>query len=122
MATILNLTQHSPTPEQVEAGVIDLAPEQKEVLKDLLNFQELPSQQDIEDRAATITSIAMKYGATQVMLGGAPFLMGTLENKLKEAGLIPLYAFSKRVVVEKMQDDGTVVKVSDFKHMGFVEV
>ena len=122
MATILNLTQHAPTPEQVEAGVFDLPPEHKEVLKDLLNFNEVPEYEEVLVRAIAITALARGAGVTQVMIGGAPYLMGALEGTLKDNGIKPLYSFTQRVSVEKVQDDGTVVKTAIFKHIGFVEV
>ena len=119
---ILNLTQHLPSDEQVVAGVVDLPTEAKQVLKGLLDFHDLPTSEEITVRAVAICAIAKEYGAKQVMLGGAPFLMGTLEAVLKDNGIKPLYAFSKRISVEKTNPDGTVVKTSEFKHMGFVEV
>lgn len=122
MATILNLTQHNPTRQQLHAGVVDLAPEQKEVLKDLLDFQELPTAEEIQGRAVAIAQIAKEHGASTAMIGGAPFLMGTLETTLKNNGIKPLYAFTQRVAVEVTNPDGSVVKTSEFKHMGFVEV
>ena len=48
--------------------------------------------------------------------------MSTLEIVLKNIGVMPVYAYSQRVVTETTQDDGTVVKTSEFKHVGFVEV
>lgn len=122
MATILNLTQHSATQDQLEAGVVDLAPEQKEVLKDLLNFQEIPSYEEIRTKATSIAKIAHKSGVKAAMIGGAPYLMGVLEAVLKCNGIKPLYSFTQRVSVEKTQEDGTVVKTAVFKHIGFVEV
>ena len=122
MATILNLTQHAPTPEQVEAGVVELPPDLKQILKGLLDFSEIPSKQDVVTRAVAITSIAKEYGASHVMIGGAPYLMGALEAVLKDNDIKPLYAFSQRVSVEKVGPDGTLVKTSEFKHIGFVEV
>ena len=122
MATILNLTQHSATQDQLEAGVIDLAPDLKQILKNLLDFSEVPSKQEILTRAVAITTIAMEYGASHVMIGGAPYLMGVLESVLKDNGIKPLYSFTQRVSVESMKEDGTVVKTAVFKHIGFVEV
>ena len=122
MATILNLTQHAPTPEQVEAGVFDLAPQEKEVLKDLLNFNEVPEYEEIRTKAIAIAKIAHKSGVKAAMIGGAPYLMGILEAILKCNGIKPLYSFTQRVSVEKTQGDGTVVKTAVFKHIGFVEV
>ena len=122
MATILNLTQHNATPEQLEAGVFDLGPQEKEVLKDLLNFNEVPEYEEILVRAIAITALARGAGVTQVMIGGAPYLMGALEATLKDNGIKPLYSFTQRVSVESMKEDGTVVKTAIFKHIGFVEV
>ena len=57
----------------------------------------------------------------KVMVGGAPYLMGPLENALKKDGFIPLYAYSERVGVETNNADGTVSKRFEFKHLGFYE-
>ena len=122
MATILNLTQHTPTTEQLEAGVVELPVEHKEVLKGLLDFAELPTHEGILARAIAITALARGAGVTQVMIGGAPYLMGALEATLKDNGIKPLYSFTQRVSVESMKEDGTVVKTAIFKHIGFVEV
>ena len=118
---ILNLTQHNATPEQIDAGVIELQPEVKQVLKGLLDFQELPTSEEVVLRAIAITKIAKEHGASTAMIGGAPFLMSVLEDILRNNDVVPLYAFSQRISVEKLID-GTVVKTSEFKHVGFVEV
>ncbi len=39
---ILNLTQHPATPEQLEAGVVDLIGESLEHMTALLTFHEIP--------------------------------------------------------------------------------
>ena len=115
----LNLTQHIGMPEQ---GVVE--PKFKKNVQDLLTFEELPTPEQVEDRALKLACIALdqcKKG-DRVMIGGAPFLMGPLERKLLQAGLKPVYAFSRREVVEQTQADGVVKKVAVFKHVGFVEV
>ena len=114
---IVNLTQHPASREQKEAGVFDLPPEDLNVLKKLLTFDDLPTQVELEDRALSITRLA-KCGTTKSgMIGGAPFLMPFLERAMKAVGILPLYAFSKRKVT---YDEGGV-KTSTFKHEGFVE-
>jgi len=55
-----------------------------------------------------------------VMIGGAPYLMATLEKALREVGLNPIYAFSQRVSIDKENPDGSVTKTMVFKHLGFV--
>ena len=55
------------------------------------------------------------------MIGGALWLMAPLEKALRDAGVIPIYAFSERVVVEEILPGGEVRKVAIFRHKGFVE-
>ena len=109
--SILNLTQHPASAEQV--GVVE--PKDKEIVKALLTFNDLPSMGEVISRAKDLTNVAKEHDAKHVMIGGAPWLMAPLENELKDAGITPHYAFSKRVSVEK---DGK--KISIFKHLGFV--
>ena len=137
---ILNLTQHTATPEQREAGVYD--PKTPEDIKAALTFNELPSKQEIETKALTLAALAVKEVFHQVledrpaseemldiesqmlgmrvMIGGAPYLMAPLEKALRDANLTPVYAFSKRESVEVILDNGDVRKTNIFKHLGFV--
>src|SRR5690606_10054774 len=121
---VLNLTQHRSTDEQREAGVFDLHPQHQEKLRDLLTFNSLPSAEDIVDAAEIAADLAADVasaaGCRHVMIGGAPFLMSPLERALKERGLIPLYAFSRRESVEETMPDGSVRKTAVFRHQGFV--
>ena len=137
---ILNLTMHQATPEQIEAGVYN--PLQPEAIKEALTFNTLPSKQEIEVKALTLSAIAaeevywqlLKTRAKseeqldiesqmlgmQVMVGGAPYLMPYLEKALKDVNLKAVYAFSKRESVETVMEDGSVKKTAVFKHLGFV--
>lgn len=120
VARIINLTQHTSTPEQLEAGVVDLSEAQRNKLQQLLTFDRIPQGSLIAARAADIADIAVAHGATHAMIGGAPFLMSQLEAALKVQGVQPLYAFTQRVTEEQTQQDGTVKKTAVFKHEGFV--
>lgn len=117
---ILNLTQHPSTADQKAAGVYDLVDTTK--LKALLTFDTLPTYDEIVDRAIAIALIACEENVDDVMIGGAPYLMSALEEQLKLHSISPMYAFSVRESVEKVQDDGTVVKTNVFRHGGFVVV
>jgi hypothetical protein len=92
-----------------------------DTLREYLTFEELPSRLDIEAAAEGIATIAagMEYDAA--MIGGAPWLMPALEEALRRYGVKPMYAFSRREVVEVAQEDGGVKKTAVFKHVGFVE-
>lgn len=121
---IVNLTQHDASAEQIEAGVIDMVGKDLESIKALLTFQDLPSADEIDRRAQEITRLAKDalFGQPErkAMIGGALWLMAPLTFYLKAAGIIPVFAFSKRESVEKVID-GKTVKTNVFKHVGFVE-
>lgn len=128
---ILNLTQHQATPEQIEAGVVDLPQAERGLLIKLLTFDSLPSREKIEDRAFDIAELACYNGLGgdesddpiifTAMIGGAPYLMAPLEQELVAHGIVPLYAFSTHESVEETMPDGSVRKVNVFRHTGFVK-
>ena len=125
---ILNLTQHPATPEQVAAGVVDLTPAQRVIVGRWLTFDEVPTQGTIQTRAKLLAQAAADDSIVigevgpfdAAMIGGAPYLMASLEAALWDAHIIPLYAFSKRESVETVAPDGSVTKTNVFRHGGFV--
>lgn len=121
---ILNLTQHTATPAQIAAGVVDLTGQRLASLKSLLTFEELPTRSDIERAAQAIANMATlcfdHSDQKSAMIGGAPFLMGALESALMDYGITPVYAFSKRESVDEVQVDGSVKKMNVFRHAGFI--
>ena len=120
---ILNLTQHPASPEQIEAGVMDLPTAERATLIDRLTVDSLPSRQEIEARCADIAMLAaLAFDAhpAQAMIGGAPWMMACLESALLDQGIAPVYAFSVRESVEQAQLDGSVRKINVFRHAGFV--
>ena len=119
---IINLTQHTATDDQREAGVIDLPGLQRRQLQELLTFDTLPTMTQIDRRAAQIAHLAADSGCSHAMVGGAPYLMTSLEMALQKEMIRVLYAFSKRESVEVTDADGSVRKTNVFRHIGFVEV
>jgi hypothetical protein len=119
MQTILNLTQHAPTAEQIEAGVFDWA-ERRGAITQLLTFSSVPTKRMVEDRAFHLALVAASAGVSYAMIGGASYLMGPLVEALKNEGIKPMFSFTERVSVETTLPDGSVSKTSVFKHVGFV--
>lgn len=127
MSIILNLTQHQATPDQRDKSVVE--PENKEAIKRHLDFDDAPSAKEISVRARTLAELATTEldarGVAEshrfAMVGGAPFFMADLELALRERGITPLYAFSKRASHDVMKEDGTVEKKVIFRHQGFIE-
>jgi hypothetical protein len=118
---IVNLTQHQATAEQMAAGVFNLEGIAMNTLKQNLTFTEIPSREEIINRVNIIVGIALANGAEAAMIGGAPYLMPVLEQALYKYGITPLYSFTQRETVEKVGENGEVVKTAVFRHIGFVE-
>lgn len=138
MAPILNLTQHTATLDQIAEGVIEQPhPE----VKALLNFETLPTVEEIQQRANDIAEAIARYLAIErkeieergdvdsllalqapkrALIGGAPFFMSALESALIQIDVQPIYAFSQRESVEVHNSDGSVSKQNVFKHVGFI--
>jgi len=116
---ILNLTQHVSTPEQKEAGVVDMDDIDRGTLNLLLTFVEIPTPDRLELKARAIAQLCSTYNIEHAMVGGAPYLMPSLETALYSYGITPMYAFSKR---DSAEDPETGRKVSVFRHLGFVRV
>ena len=57
---ILNLTQHNPTPEQIERGVVNLLP--AEWRAEVLTFTDLPQKGEVRQRAERIARRVAKTG------------------------------------------------------------
>lgn len=113
----INLTQHV---AQQEQACISRTPEFAEAVQKLLTFEELPLAKIISARAGALAQMAKTIGADEAMIGGAPYLMPALEIALLAVGVDPVYAFSKRVSIEEIQKDGSIIKRTVFKHLGFV--
>jgi len=125
---ILNLTQHPATADQLSAGVVDLSADQRTIVSRWLTFDEVPSASTITTRAKLLAQAAADDSIIigevgqfdAAMIGGAPYLMAPLETALREAHILPLYAFSTRESVETVAPDGSVTKTNVFRHGGFV--
>jgi hypothetical protein len=117
---ILNLTQYRATSSQLKAGVVDLPEDDRDKLQKLLTFDILPISKDIIERADLITEMAVKAQYDTVMIGGAPYMMSTLERSLHSAGINPVYAFSLCESTEQVHPDGSTQMTSVYRHIGFV--
>ncbi len=115
--TILNLTQHVATPDQIACGVVE--PVDKKAVQQALTFSSLEEVCLMCERAEELADMAVSSGMFSAMIGGAPFFMPVLERALVNAGINVLYAFSERVSVETREGD-TITKIMVFKHVGFV--
>ena len=124
---VLNLTQFVASSELQEHGVVE--PSDRDSIKTRLNFNDLPNEQDLIDRATELANIAFQDMSEKginederyAMIGGAPFFLSELEGALREQGITPVYSYSERDVQEINMPDGSVEKKATFVHKGFVE-
>ena len=118
---IINLTQHKATAAQLSDGAFDLEGDDLALLVKMLTFDSAPDVAEIGKRALALAILADRYGAESAMIGGAPYLMSTLETALKVVGCEPVYSFSVRLSSESLVD-GRVIKTAVFSHAGWVAV
>lgn len=137
----LNLTQHNATKEQMnptetgEVRVVEAeemaarSPEAAKVLQEiggtsgirrLITFTDLPSMQEMQDRAERLADFAEKIGARHAMIGGALYFQPVLEKALEKHKVEPVYAFSKREQTIIQNQDGTETITNTFRHLGMV--
>lgn len=118
---LINLTQHNLTQEQLKDAVEVGTDVRDEVIK-LITFNGLPTAGEIKNNASRLAAICRDIHASHAVIGGAPYFMGPLEQALRRAGIIPLYAFTERVAVEVTNPEtGEVTKTSKFNFAGWIE-
>jgi len=116
----LNLTEHDATPQQLEAGVVE--PSDKAKVRRLLVFDDFPTEEKVRQRAYDLAEYAQMEGSRKAMISGPPFMMSILEAELIALNIQPVYSFSGRVSVNEVLPDGSVVRKTVSRHIGFVEL
>ena len=122
----VNLTQHTLTEDQVKFwtwagfGEDDIQVYPDPFVKEKLTFEKLPSMAEVREAALALADYARSQAATNVMIGGAPYLMRPLEEELENLDITYHYAFTERKTTEKVNEDGTVEKTSIFVFAGWI--
>ena len=105
----------------MKEGVIEPSSEQKERIKELLTFNQLPNSSILGARARNLAKMAVEADVNAALLAGPGWFTRAQEMALLARNIEPIYAFSKREVVEEVQEgSGEVRKLSVFHHLGFV--
>lgn len=118
---LINLTQHSLTAEQLKDAV-EVGNDVRDEVIELITFNGLPTAGEIKGNASRLAEICRDMRASHAVIGGAPYFMGPLEQALRKAGIVPLYAFTERVAVEVTNPEtGEVTKTSKFNFAGWIE-
>lgn len=118
---LINLTQHSLTFEQIAGNeVFRKEATAGDIVCDRLTFNEIPTHEEMEQRALELARLASQHAAEGAIIGGAGYFMPYLEKELLKLNIIPMYSFTRRESVEKKNADGSITKTSIFKHIGWV--
>lgn len=119
MDKIVNLTSNLTTDDQKNVGVVDI--EDRELVADLLNFDDIPTAAQIHNRAEVLASLVDAPVGTTVLIGGPQFLMSTLTESLKKRGYIVVFECVTREVIHFTNDRGDMIQSQIFRHLGFIE-
>jgi len=117
---ILNLTLNSSTKEQIDQGVVDLTESDKKLLIECLTFDHMPTYIQMVDKAEIIEDIVKKYNVDAAMIDCKPFFLPILASCLSFQCQV-LYPFYEEEIIEITKEDGRTEKISNCKHIGFVE-
>jgi len=118
---IFNCTSHNLTPEQREGfEVIELPFDLKAQWGQVTEM----SKEGIADDVVSIVTqaIAGPNSDDLILVQGHPGVTYLVVSRLKGVpGIVPVYAESVRDSAEEKQPDGSIKKVSVFRHLGFRE-
>jgi hypothetical protein len=124
--TMLWCSAHQPTQEQIneleEKGRLILLKEHSPKMMERIS--NCPNnRQEIKELISDFRDVLESFDAcTIVQLGGSPlflFMAGSFIQGAMNKGNI-LFSHSERVSIDTPQPDGSVVKTSVFKHLGFI--
>lgn len=126
LTTVVWASPHNPTTEQLEALKFSKVEFLKEIDPELFNeISDSPSD------AIGLSKLAEKLckklaGKAIVQPAGSPAFQCALGKEIEAKRNLSMptpkviYAHSKRVSVDEMMEDGTIKKVSIFKHEGWI--
>ena len=124
MTKILNLLQKKVTPELEALGVVEY-PARAELMNMML-FKMAPTVEEVElvssQLAATVAAYCRRHGIKKVLIGGAPYMISSLEAALMSHGLLPVYQYTHRVCTGFKHINGKEVAIYKFEPNGLVDM
>ena len=125
MKNLLWCSAHTPTKEQMESlnsmGSLIFLKDVNTSIQDRINNCS-SDRSELMTLAQELNHLAIDLDCTIVQLGGSPLFLyiagATINGCLSKARI--MFAHSERVSIDAPQEDGTVVKTSVFKHIGWI--
>ena len=125
MKKLLWCSAHTPTKEQLdslnEMGQLVFLKDVDASLQEQINNCS-SDRRELISLANDINKLRLELDCTLVQLGGSPMFLyiagATINSCLSKQVLI--FAHSERVSLDVPQEDGTVIKTSVFKHIGWI--
>ena len=123
---VVNLTMNEATSSQRDAGVMSRTLEDAHFIIRHLQFNKMPSAQELKVRAKVLANRANSMIGNRAeraaMIDGPPFLMGPLERELKEINITPLYSFGRYETINVTSEEGNTQEINTFHYLGFIEI
>ena len=125
MKTLLWCSAHTPTKEQLESlnkmgQLIFLKDVDSSMQEKISNCS--ADRKELIGLAKDLLELKLSTNCTIVQLGGSPLFLyiagATINSCLSTTAII--FAHSERVSIDSPQPDGTVIKTSVFKHIGWI--
>lgn len=77
---------------------------------------------ELEAMAASLCALAAQFDNRILAGSGSPAFTAILGREAARTGVVLVFAHSERVSVDAAQPDGSIRKVSEFRHVRFFEV
>lgn len=121
MKTLLWCSAHTPTQEQLtslqEMGEVVFLKDVKPSLQEKIN--NCPSDKmELLENAIALSVLQTRHDYTLVQIGGSPMFLFLCGDTINRKNV--MFAHSERVSVDAPQPDGTIIKTSVFKHIGWI--
>lgn len=125
MKKMLWCSAHTPTKEQMDSlntmGELIFLKDVDASLQEKINNCS-SDRAELLQLADDINALRLQMDCTIVQLGGSPmflYIAGSQINGCMSKNVL-IFAHSERVSIDVPQEDGTVVKTSVFKHIGWI--
>ena len=123
MNKFLWASPHTPTKQQrleMHNNVVLLQDKKPDLFNRLSNIH---IGTDLDELSVELLQYCLIRAYTLVQPAGSPAFMAVLGKHRIEFNKVPIiFSFSKRMSIDEEQPDGSIKKVSIFKHEGFINI
>ncbi|WP_339534685.1 hypothetical protein [Pseudomonas hunanensis] len=122
---VLNFSCHRPSPDQIQAGVVEMGIREQKLLRSLSSYygDSKPNDEDTMRRVKALAELAINechaFGADTILLHTALWIAVPLVDYLDSKGIDTVYAFSTRHHEEQRLPSGELRVTKLHRHSCF---